>query len=129
MLSKERKEELKNIVENKFNISLNDCCFVGSMPMEYLNIRKINDIDIITNRNNIDNIICKFNYNSFKDNNSEVYQFFDYIEFKFDFYKNYINISDNDIIYDSKYYIQDDDIKIMRLELLYAVKKYKKMGS
>ena len=126
MLSEEIKKELKNIVENKFNISLNDCCFVGSMPMEYFNIRKINDIDIITNRYTLDSIISKFNYHLFKDNDAEVYQFLGDIEFKFDFYKNYINICDNDIIYNSKYYIEDDGIKIIRLELLYASKNIRK---
>ena len=126
MLSEERKKELKNIIENKFNISLNDCCFVGSMPMEYFNMRKINDIDIITNRYTLDSIISKFNYHLFKDNDAEVYQFLGDIEFKFDFYKNYINICDNDIIYNSKYYIEDDGIKIIRLELLYASKNIRK---
>lgn len=125
MLFEDRKKEIKDLVENKFKISLNDCCFIGGMSLEYLGIRKAKDLDCFIKSDILNNILDNnlaeykktFNGSFYQLNNNDIYV---------NYYKKHLNIYDDDIINNSKYYYNDSGIKIVRAELVYATKSIRR---
>ncbi|WP_304333374.1 hypothetical protein [Brachyspira innocens] len=125
MLSEERKEELKNLAENKFKISLNDCCFIGGMSLEYLGIRKANDLDCCIKIDILDKIILDKSSKYTKEKVT-FYHLIDKEEVALNYYNRYLNIDDNKIINNQSYHYNDSGIKIVRAELVYATKSIRK---
>lgn len=125
MLSEERKEELKNLAENKFKISLNDCCFIGGMSLEYLGIRKANDLDCSIKSDILNNLINN-EPNKYKKKGNGIYNFNEDDDIYVNYYYKHLNITDDDIINSSKYHYNDDGIKIVRAELVYATKSIRR---
>lgn len=108
-------EEYKRIIES-YDISQDDCCIVGSGPMEVLGIRDSTDIDFI--------LITKVRDRLFSEKSKSLSENVDLVHKGYHEYNNDCNpISDNDIIMNPNYHFYFRGLKFANIEIIQERKK------
>jgi hypothetical protein len=104
--------ELKSIMEI-YDIKSSDFCIVGSSVLEYHGIRKAKDIDILLKPD----VRRKFS------NFERAFKLSKHVEVVGLNWGKPINIEDDELIDDSRYHIKYGEFNLIRLEVLYLIKK------
>lgn len=115
-----RINEIKGILD-EYNIHVNNVCVVRGLALEAIGLRKAKDIDLCLDLN----LYCFLEDGSWNvvENPSRCFVYSkNSIDFVSNYYKELIGISDNEIIYDSRYHFELAGLKFIRPELVFATK-------